>query len=79
MPRKAKSSMTVAELKALLEQYPETAPVYFTYDYGDHWHTIVAKEITSVDEGAIVYSDYHSMNKVDEEPADDAELAILIG
>lgn len=74
MPR---SSLTVAELKALLDQYPDNAKVYFTYDYGDHWHTTVAKEITSVDEGAVVHSDYHRMMKVNDEA--DENNAILLG
>lgn len=76
--RTPKTSMTVGELKALLDQYPESAPVYFTYNYGDHWHTTVAQQVSSVDKGAIKYSDYHNMNKVDDEPENDAPLAILI-
>ena len=60
-----KSTMTVGELKEELNQYSDDAPVYFTYNYGDHCHTEVAQGITSIEEGAIKYSDYHQMDIVD--------------
>ena len=52
------NTMTVGELKEQLNQYSDDTPVYFTYNYGDHWRTEVAKSITSIEEGAIKYSDY---------------------
>lgn len=72
-----RNPMTVSDLKEQLEQYPDDTPVYFTYDYGDHWNTIVAKEVSSVEEGAVKHSDYHNMPKVDDEAEENN--AILLG
>jgi len=38
--------------------------VHFAYNYGDHWRTEVAPRVGSVDEGAVVYSEYHRMDKM---------------
>jgi hypothetical protein len=39
-------------------------PVRFAYPSGDHWHTILAEEVTSVNAGATQYSAYHSKESV---------------
>ena len=59
--------MTVNELKELLNQFDGEMEVKFAYNSGDYWRTQVAKDITDVEEGNTVYSDYHRMDKVDEE------------
>jgi len=57
------------KVKDLIEQLgymdPE-ADVHYAYNYGDHWRTEVAPKVGRVDEGAVVYSDYHRMDKIAE-------------
>lgn len=73
--KKPRNSFTIEELIAELQDVQRTAGpramVYFEYDYGDHWHTRVAAEIQMVEEGSVSFSDYHSMNKVSDEDAED--------
>lgn len=77
------------KVKDLIEQLgymnPE-AEVHFQYNYGDHWRTQVAPEVSSVEMGIVRYSDYHRMPKViepdwDNEDADEVEgtEVVLIG
>jgi len=49
------------------------AEVHFAYGYGDHWHTQVAPAISRVFNGAVVYSDYHRMDKLADEEFEDEE------
>jgi len=58
--------MLVKELIEMLEGMNQDAEVHFAYNYGDHWRTEVAPKIDRVDEGAVVYSDYHRMDKIAE-------------
>jgi hypothetical protein len=73
--------MKVKDLIELLEGYDTEAEVHFAYGYGDHWRTTVAPKVTQVFEGAVVYSDYHRMDKLadtdfeDEEPGNPDENA----
>ena len=57
------------KVKDLIEQLgymdPE-ADVHYSYNYGDHWRTEVAPAVGRIDEGAVVYSDYHRMDKIAE-------------
>lgn len=69
--------MTVRDLKILLEEYDDDLPVKFSYNYGDYWGTIVAKEIGTIEEGMTIPSSYHNMDKVVDE-SDDAEDCILL-
>lgn len=82
MSEKALPSMTVGELKELLEQFDDELPVLFSYNYGDHWNTTVAGTISSADTGKVCYSSYHRMNKVvdgeDEEEDPNAVEAVII-
>lgn len=76
--------MNVAELIEELKYMPQDAEVHFSYNYGDHWRTEVAPKVRSVDEGAVVYSEYHRMDKVvefdyDDEDADEGKSVVLIG
>lgn len=54
--------MRAHELAKVLLEGPDE-PVYFAYNYGDHWRTEVAGDITEVEQGVVEYSDYHSMMK----------------
>ena len=56
--------MLVRDLIELLEGYDADMEVHFAYNYGDHWRTEVAPRVGSVDEGAVVYSEYHRMDKM---------------
>jgi len=56
--------MTKLELIESLQGYDDDEEVYFTYNYGDHWHTTVAHSIETVDMGNIQWSLYHRMNMV---------------
>ena len=58
--------MLVKELIEMLEGMNQDAEVHFAYNYGDHWRTEVAPKVGQVDEGAVVYSDYHRMDKIAE-------------
>jgi len=61
------------KVKDLIEQLgymdPE-ADVHYSYNYGDHWRTEVAPAVGRIDEGAVVYSDYHRMDKMVEDDGD---------
>lgn len=75
MAQQPRNSFTIEELIAELQDIQRTAGpkamVYFQYDYGDHWHTPVAAEVQLVEQGEVVFSEYHCMNKVLEEGAQD--------
>jgi hypothetical protein len=58
--------MKVAELIESLQYMDKDAEVHFAYNYGDHWRTEVAPKVVRVDEGAVVYSEYHRMDKIAE-------------
>jgi hypothetical protein len=62
--------MQVKELIEMLEGMNPEAEVHFSYNYGDHWRTEVAPKVDRVDEGAVVYSDYHRMDKMVEDNGD---------
>jgi hypothetical protein len=73
--------MTVAELKALLNNYPEDMEVMKAEKSGDHWGTILALPIRRVSKRTIVYSAYHECDKipldVDEDDTNVREVVIL--
>lgn len=65
--------MKVHELIEELGNYDPNQEVHFSYNYGDHWRTIVAPAVTSVSEAKVTYSDYHQMDAlttVDEDEDD---------
>jgi hypothetical protein len=62
--------MLVKELIESLKYMDQDAEVHFAYTYGDHWRTEVAPKVDRVDEGAVVYSEYHRMDKMLEEQYD---------
>jgi hypothetical protein len=51
--------MKVKELIEELKRFDQEAPVVFTYNAGDYWHTMLAPEVDSADVGEIQFSDYH--------------------
>lgn len=59
--------MKVSELRTALEHFDDDDEVFFTYNYGDHWRTTVAKSVARVDEGEVTWSDYHTMHRVCDE------------
>jgi hypothetical protein len=64
------------KVKDLIEQLGHMDPeaeVHYSYCYGDHWRTEVAPRVDRVDEGAVVYSDYHRMDKMADEEFEDEE------
>jgi hypothetical protein len=62
--------MLVRDLIELLEGYDADMEVHFAYNYGDHWRTEVAPRVGDVREGAVVYSDYHRMDRIAEDDSD---------
>jgi hypothetical protein len=74
--------MTVAELKNLLEHYDDNQKVMFAYNAGDYWKTIVAEEVTELDELEVSYSAYHQKYKLtdgdDEEDEYEYETALIL-
>ena len=67
--------MKVHELINELSNYDSDLEVHFSYNYGDHWRTIVAPAVTEVEDGKVTYSDYHQMDKLasDDDEDDDIE------
>ena len=60
-------SITVKELIEQLGYMDQDAEVHFSYNYGDHWRTQVAPKVGSVEEGVVKYSDYHRMDKIQDD------------
>lgn len=56
--------MQVKDLIEMLQGMDQDAEVHYAYNYGDHWRTEVAPKVGRVDEGAVVYSEYHRMDKI---------------
>jgi hypothetical protein len=61
------TSLTVREIKDLLNQFDDDLPVVFSYSYGDHWHTVALGEINQAQEEAAEWSGYHEMFKLGDE------------
>ena len=70
--------MKVKELIERLEDFNPEAEVHFSYTYGDYWRTEVAPKVYSLDEGMIVYSDYHQMDKLIEDDSDENEVKKVV-
>ena len=56
--------MQVKELIEMLQDMDQDAEVHYAYNWGDYWRTEVAPAVNMVDTGAVVYSDYHRMDKI---------------
>ena len=59
--------MTVRDLKEMLEGQDDSMEVHFAYNFGDYWRTQVAPKASDADTRMVRYSDYHSMDKIDED------------
>jgi len=75
--------MTVKELIIHLQQQEPTAPVYFTWQYGDYGRTEAAEEVATVEELYVKEWPYGCCYKVvedtwDEDVDDGARLAVVI-
>lgn len=73
--------MNVRDLIAYLSDMDPEAEVHLAYGYGDHWRTTVAPSVTGVEEGRVVRSNYHDMDKVieeDEKGYDEAREVVLL-
>jgi hypothetical protein len=62
--------MQVKDLIEMLQDMDQDAEVHFAYNYGDYWRTEVAPKVDRVDTGAVVYSEYHRMDKMVENEYD---------
>jgi hypothetical protein len=63
--------MKVQDLIEELSNHDPNAEVHFSYNYGDHWRTIVAPAVTSVRQATVAYSDYHQMDALATDTEDD--------
>jgi hypothetical protein len=63
----------ISELTDLRDNSNEDMEVYFSYDYGDHCHTKVTNEVSSIEINDVRYSDYHNMFKLVEDEDGDSE------
>jgi hypothetical protein len=59
--------MKVKDLIEQLGYMDAEADVHFSYNYGDHWRTQVAPKVGSIEEGVVTFSDYHRMDKIEED------------
>ena len=59
--------MQVFQLIERLMDLDPNAEVHFSYNYGDHWRTEVAPNVSQLDEGLVKYSEYHRMDKLMDE------------
>lgn len=80
MTKQLKANTTIA---ALIEQLtnlidegfdPET-PVVTSHVSGDHWRSVLANEVDSVELGRVKWSTYHRCWQVENEDSDDVEDA----
>lgn len=71
--------MKVKDLITQLKNYSSDLEVKFVYNYGDYWRTEVAKPVKAVADGHTIYSDYHQMDKTqNDEPNETAEYCVIL-
>lgn len=56
--------MTVEELIEVLENFPSGMEIRVAHPSHDYWGTLLASEITEVEQGQTEYSAYHNNDKV---------------
>ena len=79
-------TLTVNDLLEMLqfqvEQGNGEVAVHTSYNYGDHWHTVVAPPARDADLLNVERSDYHRMDKLTqddgEEQTDNSKLVFVI-
>jgi hypothetical protein len=71
--------MKVRELIEELQGLDANLEVHFSYNYGDHWRTMVASAVERVEEGRVKHSEYHSMDKfIDEDDDYDSAVEVVV-
>ena len=73
--------MTVGELVEKLIGFNKDKEVVFAHPSGDHWRTVIAKEVEKVDELYLNYSEYHRkfvLLEVNEEKDESGILAVVL-
>jgi hypothetical protein len=72
--------MTVQELMNLLKLEDPEAQVHFAYPSGDHWRTVIAVQVTDVDEGFVKHSAYHNKPVLvdPDESKDDPDVTCVV-
>ena len=75
--------MTVTELREMLQTLENDGKgeleVKFSYNYGDYWRTEVAEDVSECEVGTVKYSEYHSMDKVqDDEEGEESRNVVLL-
>ena len=74
--------MTVQEMIAALQNFAPDQKVGFAFPSGDYWGNVLVREVTSVDEGEVRYSNYHESNTLlgadDYDEGDEIELWIVL-
>ena len=71
--------LTVGDLRNALDGVDDNMKVHISYNYGDYWKTVVAPVATEAEEGRVSYSEYHRMDKIDEDGAEDFKKVFIIG
>jgi hypothetical protein len=73
-------TMTVGELKAYLDEFPDDKPVGFAYPSGDHWRTKLFGAIQTAEYANVNYSSYHQRPQVlTEEENDEGQEVLILG
>ena len=70
--------MTVRDLKEMLEDQDDSMEVHIAYNYGDYWKTEVAPKASDADTRMVRYSDYHRMDKIDEDGDEDNSREVFV-
>lgn len=65
-------TITVGELKEMLENYPDDTKILVEQATHDYWKTIVVKPIAEAELETLEYNDYHQSLKVSQ-PTDDED------
>lgn len=64
---KTLETMTVGELKAYLEEFPDSCKVVFSFPAGDYWKTQLVGGINYAEYANVKYSGYHEKHQIDDE------------
>lgn len=76
--------LTIAELEQLIaeaKQWGATddTPVHFSYNYGDHWRTVVAPGASNAELLYVENSSYHQMDKLtDDDGQEESDRQVLV-
>lgn len=76
-------TMTVGELKAYLDEFPDSQKVGFAYPSGDYWKTELIGSILGVEYAFVKFSGYHQKHQlvkdITEEAEDTCEKILILG